>query len=146
MVKDVVCGMSVDPASAAGAYNYAGQEYFFCSGQCLERFRARPEAYLNKAQAQVSVSADTAKSIGPEGDFTCPMHPEVVQRKPGACPICGMALEPRVVGREEEVDVELLDMSRRFRIGLILTLPLLVLSMSEMALGRSVFPRFREGS
>jgi P-type Cu+ transporter len=174
--------MSVDPASAAGAHSYAGQEYFFCSTHCLERFRARPEAYLNKPLVQLSSPADAPKTAEPGGDFTCPMHPEVrqekagscprcgmalepragraaipgaeytcpmhpeiVRREPGACPICGMALEPRVASGDEEVDVELLDMTRRFWIGLFLTLPLLLLSMTEMALGRRVFPEISGG-
>jgi Cu+-exporting ATPase len=181
-VKDPVCGMSVDPASAAGAYSYAGQEYFFCSLHCLERFRTRPETYLNKPLVQLSLTAHASKTTEPGGDFTCPMHPEVrqekagscprcgmalesragraaipstdytcpmhpeiVRREPGACPICGMALEPRAIGGDEEVDVELLDMRRRFWIGLILTLPLLLLSMTEMALGRRVFPETSGG-
>jgi Cu+-exporting ATPase len=168
--------MSVDPTSAAGAYTYAGQEYFFCSRHCLERFRARPDAYLNKPLVQLSLTADATtttvpgdftcpmhpevrqekagdcprcgmalepragRATMPVADYTCPMHPEVVRKKPGSCHICGMALEPRTAGREEEVDVELLDMTRRFWVGLILTLPLLLLSMTEMALGRRVFP------
>jgi P-type Cu+ transporter len=181
-VKDPVCGMSVDPPSAAGSYNHAGQEYFFCSTHCLERFRARPEAYLNKPLVQLSSPADAPKTAEPGGDFTCPMHPEVrqekagscprcgmalepragraaipgaeytcpmhpeiVRREPGACPICGMALEPRVASGDEEVDVELLDMTRRFWIGLFLTLPLLLLSMTEMAPGRRVFPEISGG-
>jgi Cu+-exporting ATPase len=176
-VKDPVCGMWVDPASPAGAYTYAGQEYFFCSTHCLDRFRAQPNTYLNKPLVQLSLTADATKTAARGGDYTCPMHaevrqetagdcprcgmalepradrdappaveytcpmhPEVVRKAPGTCPICGMALEPRSIGGEEEVDVELLDMSRRFWIGLILTLPLLLLSMSEMALGRRVFP------
>jgi P-type Cu+ transporter len=145
VVKDPVCGMSVDPASAAGAYSHAGQEYFFCSLHCLERFRTRPDAYLNKPLVQLSLTADAPKTTEPGGDFTCPMHPEIVRREPGTCPICGMALEPRAIGGEEEVDVELLDMTRRFWIGLILTLPLLLLSMTEMALGRRVFPETSGG-
>src|SRR4029453_8277007 len=95
VVKDPVCGMSVDPASAAGAYSHAGQEYFFCSLHCLERFRTRPETYLNKPLVQPSLTADASKTPEPGGDFTCPMHPEVRQEKAGPCPRCGMALEPR---------------------------------------------------
>ncbi|MDC4203012.1 MAG: hypothetical protein MPW13_01185 [Candidatus Manganitrophus sp.] len=71
-------------------------------------------------------------------EYVCPMHPEIVRDAPGSCPICGMALEPRTVTVEEEVNPELVDMTRRFRISAVLTLPLVLLSMSEMIPGNSL--------
>jgi P-type Cu+ transporter len=68
--------------------------------------------------------------------YTCPMHPEVVRPEPGACPKCGMALEPSVASVEEEPSRELADMSRRFRIGLAITVPLLVVAMGDFLPGR----------
>jgi Cu+-exporting ATPase len=68
-------------------------------------------------------------------EYTCPMHPEIVRDEPGACPICGMALEPRTVGLEEGPNPELVDMTRRFRIGALLGAPVFVLTMAEMVLG-----------
>ena len=70
--------------------------------------------------------------------YVCPMHPEIVRSEPGACPICGMALEPRTVSVEEEVNPELVDMTRRFWISLVFTVPLLGLVMSEMLPGQPV--------
>jgi P-type Cu+ transporter len=65
--------------------------------------------------------------------YTCPMHPQIVRDAPGTCPICGMALEPRTVSAEAEEDnTELRDMTRRFWVGLVLSLPLLAFAMSDM--------------
>jgi P-type Cu+ transporter len=88
---DPVCGMEVDPADAAGSHEYQGKTYYFCNPSCLERFRADPEEYLTPS----------AKPSAPAAarEYTCPMHPEVRSPLPGACPQCGMALEPLVVGR-----------------------------------------------
>ena len=87
---DPVCGMQVDPATAAGSDEYKGKIYYFCNPRCLEKFRADPEAVLNPSKRQSEVSA-----AAPAGaKYICPMDPEVVQDKPGACPKCGMALEP----------------------------------------------------
>jgi Cu+-exporting ATPase len=97
--------MSVDPAAAAGEYTYAGQEYFFCSRHCVERFRAQPEAYLAQPLTQISLTSEKTKAISAGGDFTCPMHPEVVRSQPGATHLWH-GTEPRVAGREDEADVE----------------------------------------
>ena len=89
---DPVCGMTVDPRTAAGSHVHGGRTYWFCATSCLERFRADPERYLAKgAPFETHASAPTAAA--PSGDFTCPMDPEVRQSRPGACPKCGMALE-----------------------------------------------------
>src|SRR5579864_8405622 len=100
-VKDPVCGMDVDPATAAGKLEHGGQSYFFCSRHCVEKFRADPEKYLRgeieRHEPQlVTLGAPPRPSPPPASDvtYTCPMHPEIVRKGPGSCPICGMALEP----------------------------------------------------
>ena len=90
---DPVCGMTVDPARAAGEYEYAGQKYYFCNPHCLHRFRETPEQYLHPAQP-----ADAPAPATPAATYICPMDPEVRQSTPGACPKCGMALEPDLAG------------------------------------------------
>jgi Cu+-exporting ATPase len=134
--RDPVCGMTVTPAAAAGSAVHAGRTYYFCSRGCVERFRQHPEQFLADTRQAPS---DTVEAAGPSpmaAEYTCPMHPEVVRAGPGACPICGMALEPRVVtSAEPERNPELDDMTRRFRVSLALSLPLLALAMAEMAPG-----------
>jgi Cu+-exporting ATPase len=71
-------------------------------------------------------------------EYVCPMHPEIVRAEPGACPICGMALEPRTVTLEEEANPELVDMTRRFWVGVVLSLPIVFLAMSEFIPGQPV--------
>jgi len=93
MKTDPVCGMQVDPAKAAGAIEYQGQNYYFCGQRCLERFRADPAKFLKPAPAG-EAQGHTAT---PGQEYTCPMDPEVRQVGPGACPKCGMALEPVLV-------------------------------------------------
>ena len=90
---DPVCGMTVDPRTAAGSHVHGGRTYWFCATSCLERFRADPERYLAKGARSETHAPAPAVS----GDFTCPMDPEVRQPRPGACPKCGMALEPVTV-------------------------------------------------
>src|SRR5262245_58763133 len=114
---DPVCGMTVEPASAAGSFNHAGRTYYFCSRHCLERFRADPAAYLGDAKPKAAMPAAPAGT-----KYTCPMHPEIVRDGPGSCPICGMALEPLTPSADEGPNPELLDMQRRFWIGAALTL------------------------
>jgi Cu+-exporting ATPase len=122
--------MTVDPATARASTTHAGQTYYFCCPSCLQRFQADPERYLNKGAAP----ADAARVPG--AVYTCPMHPEVVSDHPGSCPKCGMALEPKTVSAEEGPNPELVDMSRRFWVGLVLSLPILVLAMADMIPGR----------
>jgi P-type Cu+ transporter len=129
-VKDPVCGMTIDPAKAAGKYTYKGHEYAFCNLRCLVKFRADPERYLNPQQEPKPAPA--AAHI----EYTCPMHPEVVQNKPGSCPYCGMALEPKTFAAGvEEANPELVDMTRRFRISLFFTVPLFLLAMAALLPG-----------
>lgn len=127
-VIDPVCGMSVDPQKTAHHATHAGNDYHFCSAGCRDRFVADPDRYLGAVA--VPVPDDQPGMI-----WTCPMHPEVRQDHPGACPICGMALEPAMVTADEGPSAELIDMTRRFWIGLVLSLPVLVLEM-----GGHLFP------
>ena len=122
-VRDPVCGMMVDPQSAKYRAEHAGQPYYFCSAKCHERFVADPAKYLMPEAQEPAAAA-------PEGTiYTCPMHPQIRQVGPGSCPICGMALEPEVITGEHVHNTELADMTRRFWIGLVLSLPVLALEM-----------------
>jgi Cu+-exporting ATPase len=175
--RDPVCGMAVNPATAAGSTTHDGHTYHFCSTHCLRRFEADPERYLSGTpEADHSCCGTVAPTGGavkytcpmdpeivrdepgacpkcgmalePMGavapttkvEYTCPMHPEIVRDEPGSCPICGMALEPRTVTVEEPPNPELLDMTRRFWIGLVLGLPVFVLAMADMLPGRLLSP------
>jgi P-type Cu+ transporter len=122
MAIDPVCGMTVDPATSRHRHDYRDQAYYFCAAGCRGKFAAAPEKYLKPGVAPEPVTVEGTI-------YTCPMHPEVRQIGPGACPICGMALEPVTVTAEAPANPELLDMTRRFWIGLILTLPVTVLEM-----------------
>jgi Cu+-exporting ATPase len=128
---DPVCGMTGDPASAAGSHTHAGQTYYFCSRHCLDLFAADPSRFL--APSPQTAAKPPAPAPAPAGgQWTCPMHPEIVRNGPGACPICGMALEPRVASAEGEPNPELVDMTRRFWVSAVVTAPLLVLAMGGM--------------
>ena len=122
LAKDPVCGMDVDPHTAKHRADNAGRTYYFCSARCRERFVADPAKFL---------AEDTAKPAPvPEGTiYTCPMHPEIRQVGPGSCPICGMALEPVTVTAETGPNPELVDMTRRFWIGVVLAVPVVALEM-----------------
>jgi Cu+-exporting ATPase len=120
---DPVCGMKVNPATAKHRLAQQGQDYFFCSGRCRERFEAEPEKYLRPREPEPPAPAGTI--------YTCPMHPEVRQEGPGSCPICGMALEPEQISLDDARDPELIDMSRRFWIALALTIPVFVIEMGR---------------
>ena len=180
-VKDPVCHMDVDPATAKFKFEHAGKTFYFCCESCLEKFRAQPVHYLSQqprsadlvqiapkktAPPAIQLSAGQSKPIEqrayvcpmcpevretrpvpcpkcgmalePEAvlaqttEYTCPMHPEIVRPGPGSCPICGMALEPRTVTVHEEENPELRNMTRRFWISVILTIPLLAVAMGSM--------------
>ncbi|HVO04433.1 MAG TPA: heavy metal translocating P-type ATPase [Candidatus Cybelea sp.] len=120
--EDPVCGMSVDPASAKHKAVYQGATYFFCCNGCKTKFEADPQKYLVP-------KTEAPKPTAPGTIYTCPMHPEIRQVGPGACPICGMALEPVEMTAEETPNHELIDMARRFRIGLALSVPVVALEM-----------------
>ncbi len=188
--RDPVCGMNVSPARAKHVYEHAGKKYYFCCARCVEKFAADPSGYLNKPApsgvvmlgmpAPKPASSDQSVSLSqlqpalkpssggaapayvcpmcPEvreskpgacpscgmalepdlplaatrTEYTCPMHPEIVRSEPGSCPICGMALEQRTVTAAAQDNPELRDMTRRFWVGVVLTLPLLVVAMGSM--------------
>jgi P-type Cu+ transporter len=174
---DPVCGMTVQPGTAAGSFEHDGRTHYFCSTRCLDKFRANPPSFSNQAQPQdvrpVSIQVEPVgtgssptelstcamhpevrqakpgacpkcgmalERVAPQTEatkieYTCPMHPEIVRDGPGSCPICGMALEPRVVSLGEEENPELVDMTRRFWIGVVLTVPLLLIAMSDFVPG-----------
>src|SRR5207248_2822066 len=133
---DPVCGMTVDPDHAAGSAVYDGRTYYFCNPHCLHKFQADPQRYLSPSAEQETRSS-TQPSHG-QVEYICPMHPEVLSDRPGACPKCGMALEPRTVALEEGPNPELVDMSRRLWIGLVPSVLLLLLAMGDMLPGRPV--------
>ncbi len=188
-VLDPVCGMTVEPHRAAGKHDHNGHSYYFCGRHCLEKFKADPEKFLTPAAAAAAArepahggarapahpheaAAEKAPSAraaiyvcpmdpevreakaGPcpkcgmalepaepaapavKTEYVCPMHPEIVRPQAGACPICGMALEPRTTALEEEANPELVAMTRRLQAGVVLSVPVMVLAMSEMIPGQ----------
>ncbi|HEX5078490.1 MAG TPA: heavy metal translocating P-type ATPase [Geminicoccaceae bacterium] len=125
---DPVCGMAVDPHSAKHRREHRGRTYYFCSAGCAKKFARAPEDYLGeRAKPAADVPADAI--------YTCPMHPEIEQVGPGDCPICGMALEPKMAAAEEGPSAEYVDMRRRFWVSAVLSLPLLVWVMGDHLLG-----------
>ena len=133
---DPVCGMTVQPESAAGSYVHEGKTYYFCSTGCLAKFRQDPAAFLIPPAQRIT--KPTAVSPGSKVEYICPMDPEVVSTEPGACPICGMALEPKIVTLEERPNPELLDISRRFWISLGPALLVMTLAMADMIPARQI--------
>lgn len=130
---DPVCGMKV-AANPARMIDHESEHYYFCSEKCIEKFRANPAQYLAEktSTAPAERRSDVRKIL-----YTCPMHPQIQQIGPGTCPICGMALEPMDATAEEDTS-ELEDMTRRFWISLALTVPLLLVTMSEFVPGANV--------
>ncbi len=126
-MKDPVCGMDVDPHTAKHTSYFAQRPYYFCSASCKTKFDSDPQRYLTPAQINDAVPVDAI--------YTCPMHPEIRQAGPGSCPICGMALEPLMVTADPGSNDELIDMTRRFWIGLVLSLPVLALEMGSHLTG-----------
>jgi len=131
-VLDPVCGMSVDPQTAKHRHDHDGTTYYFCSGRCLEKFAADPGRYLRpKPRIEAPVP--------PGAFYTCPMHPEIRQVGPGSCPICGMALEPELVGAETALNPELVDMTRRLWFGLAFAAPVFLLEMGGHLTGLHMY-------
>jgi Cu+-exporting ATPase len=157
---DPVCGMKVNPAKAAATIEHGGQTFYFCGKGCAAKFEANPSRYDGSAitveAAEISPTGKFTCPMHPEiitdhqqpcpkcgmaldpvdppaarTEFTCPMHPEIVRDAPGACPLCGMALEPRTAAPDDS-NPELASMTRRFVIGLVLTLPLLAIMMADL--------------
>jgi P-type Cu+ transporter len=198
--RDPVCGMTVDPGLAKARFEHGGKSYLFCSEGCATKFRAAPAKYLNAkatpaampptmplghdaaqigqiggtapaAAASPSKSAASAAARKPayvcpmdpevreenpgacpkcgmalepdvplapatRVEYTCPMHPQIVRSEPGFCPICGMALELRTAIADEERNPELTSMTHRFWVGVALTVPVLILGMSDLIPGQ----------
>ncbi|WP_051886595.1 heavy metal translocating P-type ATPase [Sphingobium yanoikuyae] len=120
MVHDPVCGMEVDPELTPHRADHDGHRYHFCSNGCRAQFVADPGLYLSSREQPAVISGTV---------WTCPMHPEIRQDHPGPCPICGMALEPEVASAQSGPSAELLDMTWRLKVGLLLALPVFVLEM-----------------
>lgn len=135
--KDPVCGMNVSPERAKHIHKHAGETYYFCNPKCLDKFKADPARYLEPPPRQ-EVPAMHTGVVADAREYTCPMHPEVLQVGPGSCPLCGMALEPVEISAEEEENPELAQMSRRFWVALPLAAVVIVLGMSEMIPGRPI--------
>ena len=163
-LTDPVCGMTVAAGRGAGTVQYEGKTYAFCSQGCINKFNAQPERFVKESgrktetggtgveytcpmhpeirQAGPGTCPKCGMALEPASpaptaakiEYTCPMHPQIVRDAPGACPICGMALEPRNV-TGEEVNPELADMTRRFKVSLGLTAPILALMVSEFIPG-----------
>ena len=203
--RDPVCGMNVNPTSTKHTHNHGGKNYYFCCAPCVEKFKADPETYLRPqtpansaglvtlgvalptstqdhikapqnihqisplpstthAPAYVCPMCPEVRATKPGAcpscgmalepdvpvtatrtEYTCPMHPEIMRPEPGSCPICGMALEPRTVTAAEEENPELRDMTRRFSVATILTVPLLTIAMASMLRPRA-FMMFYAGA
>ncbi len=140
---DPVCGMTVQPATAAGSYEYQGKTHYFCATSCLTKFQKDPAYYLTPPEQRTPLVMPVPS--GGAVEYICPMDPEVLETKPGACRICGMALEPKVVSLEDEGNPELEDMSRRFWICLGPSLLVMFLAMADMVPGLSL-PQALTGS
>ena len=142
-VKDPVCGMDVSPATSTITTVHDGETFHFCSAGCQAKFEANPGAYAGHAEHARHDQVGAATTEVPAGvevaEYTCPMHTEIRQPGPGSCPICGMALEPVLVTADSGPNAELLDMTRRFWVGVVLSVPVLILGM-----GGDLFPALHD--
>ncbi|HET6574013.1 MAG TPA: heavy metal translocating P-type ATPase [Fimbriiglobus sp.] len=138
---DPACGMTVDPATAAGSVTHDGTTYHFCSRHCVEKFCADPARYTGpkaEPEGHACCHGETTSPTAPPAPgvkYTCPMHPEIIRDGPGTCPKCGMALEPMTPQAGDADDPELRDMTRRFWVSAALTLPVFLLAMLPMVPG-----------
>ena len=164
VVRDPVCGMTVRDPQRAPERHHQGRRYVFCSTRCADKFAAAPARYLDRTSEPAEQAApgsyvcpmcpevkadrpgscpkcgmalerETPAAPATATQWTCPMHPEIVRDEPGDCPICGMALEPRTVTLEDDDNPEMRDMTRRFWVSLVLTVPVFVVAMGEMVPG-----------
>lgn len=141
LVKDPVCGMDVDPATSPYSSERDGRTYYFCSVRCQAKFEDSPETYLtphadrpdhhqhDHVDHGADYEAGATAATGEATEWTCPMHPEIRRPGPGSCPICGMALEPVTVTADSGPSPELADMTRRFWVGVALSIPVVLLGM-----------------
>jgi len=152
-VKDIVCGMDISTDEEFST-EYKDETYYFCSENCQHKFSAEPQKYLPVEEEESCTSCRPIFMTEPhththeyhtdehhthdhqketentDAVYTCPMHPEIQQKGPGTCPICGMALEPMTVSLEDEAEnEELIDMTRRFKVSTVLALPVFILAM-----------------
>ncbi|MFZ1888269.1 MAG: heavy metal translocating P-type ATPase [Candidatus Binataceae bacterium] len=139
---DPVCGMEVDTAATDRVIVHEGISYHFCSDKCVARFKANPQEFVSEAAASAEQKSAVRAAAAPPGTkYICPMHPEIVRDAPGACPICGMALEPMSpLAAGEEESPELAYMTKRFWAALVLTIPVLALGMLPQAWVARVVP------
>jgi len=145
-VTDPVCGMKVDPAVAEHAVEHGGEQFYFCSAGCKGKFLTDPDQYSGHGSSDRTEGDHGGHATEPGHDqatptdgeaveYTCPMHPEIRQDGPGTCPICGMALEPVIVTADTGPSEELRDMTRRFWVSVVLSIPVVILGM-----GRDLVP------
>ncbi|HUD43742.1 MAG TPA: heavy metal translocating P-type ATPase [Dokdonella sp.] len=127
--RDPVCGMTVDPAATPHHADHDGRRWHFCSARCRERFLAEPDRYLDAAAATPATGADAGAL------YTCPMHPQIRQRGPGHCPICGMALEPLLPSADADDDGTLAALGRRLALCVALTVPVVAIAMGPHLAG-----------
>jgi Cu+-exporting ATPase len=128
-VKDPICGMMIAPQDASEIIDWNGVRYYFCNPTCAKTFRE---------QHSTMVAAEPMPAQPAGSEWTCPMHPEIVRDKPGSCPICGMALEPKTASLEETENPEMVVMARRFWVSVGLTVPVLILAMGSMFLPHAI--------
>ena len=145
---DPVCGMKVDPATAPAKTTHDGTTYYFCCTHCLHKFEADPQKYLHGPPEPMTLAfkSDTAPAAGTKRQYICPMDPEVLSDRPGACPKCGMALEPKDVAADDEADPEHALLVWKFWIALALTAPIWILSMLLMAPNHDILEPRLNGS
>ena len=126
--RDPICGMPVDPATAADRVQHGGHTYYFCSSSCKAKFLVDPMQFVNPtAEPAPSIPASP---VAQGARYTCPMHPQIQRRQPGSCPICGMALEPERISEAAGRSPELKDMMQRFVIGAVLATPIFLMEMA----------------
>ncbi|MGB3222718.1 MAG: heavy metal-binding domain-containing protein, partial [Desulforhopalus sp.] len=137
--KDPVCGMKTDKEDEFIHYEHEEKSYYFCSEHCLKKFKDSPASYSQSSRHSGGAGDSEKESVEAQDSsrqYTCPMHPEIIEDGPGSCPKCGMALEPMTVTLEDEEDnSEYDDMRRRFIFAAIFTLPLMVIAMRDMLPG-----------
>ena len=135
---DPVCGMTIEEEESVGTVDHEGVRYYFCVQSCLDRFSENPRDFLSPRET-LAGGVDAAGAFNVE--YTCPMHPEIVQTGSGTCPICGMALEPRTISLSDGPNPELADMTRRFWIAAIVGAPVFLATMADMTTGGGLMTR-----